>query len=127
MNTPWTRSCSVFLTAAVLLAVSLGCRKEEPAPKVTGEPTIPDAKNVAKIGAADEVAVKAVLAKADLVDGKEDHIVSKCGACSLGMDGSAEHALKAAGYKMHFCSEGCRDGFAKDASKAILAMNVPGD
>ncbi len=70
-------------------------------------------------------AVVAKLAKADAVDGKTDKVISKCAACALSMDGSAEHALTLHEYKMHFCSAGCKTKFEKEGDKAIMSMKMP--
>ncbi len=104
----WIRpagACALLIVASTSLA---GCKQEEP-----------------KDPAAVQAEVSAKLAKADLADGKEDKVVSKCGACDLGMDGSADHALTVSGYTLHFCSAGCRSHFEEDTSNAIVAMKVP--
>ena len=98
-----------FLAIAVLVATATGCRKDEaaqPAPQLSE-------------------GAKVILAKADLADGTADKVVSKCAGCSLRMDGSADHTLAAGEYSMHFCSDGCNEGFSKDIEKSILAMKVP--
>ncbi len=69
--------------------------------------------------------VAAKLAKADAVDGKTDKVVAKCAACSLGMDGSAEHELAVKDYKMHFCSADCKKSFEADPEKSVMAMKIP--
>ena len=69
--------------------------------------------------------VEAKLAKADLVDGTADKVVSKCAGCALAMDGKSENALKVSGYTIHFCSDGCKKGFEEDTTKSILAMTIP--
>ncbi len=69
--------------------------------------------------------VIAMLAKADLVDGTEDHVVHRCANCALGMDGDEKNALTVGKYQMHFCSADCLDGFAKDPSANILALVIP--
>ena len=118
---------------ALALAVGPGCSKEKEPAEDTGaklEVSLPgEVKEAAEAGAeaVDEAAVLAVLAKADLVDGSEDKVVSKCGTCALGMDGKAEHSLKTSGYTMYFCSEHCRDAFAENTDKSILAMKIPGE
>jgi len=67
----------------------------------------------------------AKLAKADLLDGKADKIVTRCASCALGMDGKAEHSLKALDYTMYFCTAGCAERFAKNMTESIEAMEVP--
>lgn len=109
-----TFSKIAILCAAALFVAAPGCKKDaddsKPAPK--------------KESGADAAKVTAILAKADLKDGTEDKVVHKCAACALRMDGSADNELAVHGYKMHFCSSGCKDGFAEDTDAAILAMNV---
>ena len=91
-------------------AFVVGCEKKQE-PKQTDPAT--------------SAAVVAILAKADAVDGKTDKVISKCAACALGMDGSAEHALTMHEYKMHFCSAGCKTKYEKEGDKAIMSMKMP--
>lgn len=119
MFTKWmirTASCVALSLAAVAF---VGCRKE----KETAEPD----PALAASTTADDPAIQAILAKADLVDGKADHIVSKCAGCQLGMDGHREHGIKTARYKLLFCSADCKDEFAKDTNASILALVIPED
>ena len=57
--------------------------------------------------------MKDILAKADQVNGTADKIVTKCARCNLAMDGTKEHALKVGEYTLLFCSEDCKQTFAK--------------
>jgi len=66
-----------------------------------------------------------MLAAADKVDGTEDKVVSKCGGCALGMDGSHDHALKVGDYEMHFCSEYCQKVFEKDTEGSVMGLTIP--
>lgn len=66
-----------------------------------------------------------MLAKADAVDGSEDHVVSKCGGCALGMDGSHDHSLKVGDYEMQFCSEYCKGTFEKDTEASVMGLTIP--
>ncbi|MFC2173981.1 hypothetical protein ACFLU6_15365 [Acidobacteriota bacterium] len=75
----------------------------------------------------DDAEVRAKLAKADLVDGTADKVVTKCGACALNMEGSHEHTASVSGYTLQFCSAHCKDSFTKDVNKSILALNLPGE
>ncbi|UCE60229.1 MAG: hypothetical protein JSU63_00480 [Phycisphaerales bacterium] len=88
---------------------------KEPAPKPEERETLVRAQIAAK------------LAAADLLDGKADKTVVRCASCALGMDGSAEHALKAHDYTLHFCRAGCAERFGKDIDASILAMEIPKD
>ena len=69
--------------------------------------------------------MKDVLAKADQVDGTADKIVSKCAACDLAMDGVTEDALKVGQYTLLFCSDDCKQAYAKDLEKSVLAIKLP--
>ena len=112
------RAASCVALSLVVVAFA-GCSKE------TAE-TSPAPAPLAAAPAADP-AVEAILAKADLVDGTADHIVSKCAGCNLGMDGDSAHGMKTNGYKLHFCSADCKDAFTKDTDASILALVVPED
>ncbi len=105
-----------------------GCRKDKaPAPSDTAETeTAKSDTATSETAKADEnPEVIAMLAKADLVDGTEDHVVHRCASCALGMDGDEKNALTVGKYQMHFCSANCLDGFAKDPSANILALAIP--
>lgn len=69
--------------------------------------------------------LEAVLVKADLVDGTEDKVVARCPGCDFGMEGSAEHAVHAGDYELHFCSEKCKDAFSEDLAGSLMAMAFP--
>lgn len=70
-------------------------------------------------------AAVAMLAKADLADGTEDHVVSKCLTCSLGMDGKSAHASTFGEYELHLCSAACQKSFASDPESAVLKVKLP--
>lgn len=110
------------LAMALILAATPGCRKEEQASK---EPAKEEVKAAKVVEADTKTAVEAKLAAADALDGNVDKVVSKCPSCALSMDGNSEHALQTSGYTLHFCSEGCKTRFDEDATKAILALNIP--
>ena len=65
------------------------------------------------------------LAKADGVDGTEDHVVSNCSGCKLKMAGSAAHAMQVGDYSLQFCSGECKAEFAKGGEAAIMALQIP--
>lgn len=69
--------------------------------------------------------LEAILARADLADGTEDHVVSKCPGCSLAMEGKAEHASEVGEYALHFCSDSCRDRFEANPTEVLLALELP--
>lgn len=110
------------LAMALALAATPGCRKEEQASK---EPAKEDIKVGKDVEADTKAAVEAKLAAADALDGNVDKVVSKCPSCGLIMDGTSEQALQTSGYTLHFCSEDCKTRFDEDATKAILALNIP--
>ena len=99
----------------LLLLCVVGCKAEV-------KPTAPAIPPAAAAAVAPEVLAQ--LAKADAKDGKVDKIVHKCAGCALGMDGKAEFALPVQDYTMHFCKQGCLDGFKTEPSKAILALKI---
>ncbi|MFQ5599649.1 MAG: hypothetical protein ACE5G2_03755 [Candidatus Krumholzibacteriia bacterium] len=104
-----------WILAVIAILAMLGCSREEPAESeetVTGEATI----------SAD---VASILARADQLDGTADKVLSKCAGCGFAMDGSPEHAVKVGEYEMHLCSEKCKASFAEDASKSVLALEIP--
>lgn len=63
-----------------------------------------------------------VLAAADLADGQADRVVHRCAVCSLGMDGSAEHASVYAGYTFHLCSTHCKETFDHDPAAVLRRL-----
>jgi hypothetical protein len=69
--------------------------------------------------------MQAVLVRADLADGTEDHIVAKCPGCGLAMEGSADHASNVGEYALHFCSDGCQERFEEDVAESLLALAEP--
>ncbi len=71
-----------------------------------------------------DAAATAILARADAQDGQTDKIVANCAGCKLHMPGSAEHAVQAGDYEMHFCSTGCKEGFSKDLVASIQGLEV---
>jgi YHS domain-containing protein len=69
--------------------------------------------------------VVAILARADALDGAEDKVVTRCGACNLAMDGNDANTITIEGYTMYFCTPKCKEKFEKETVKAILAMEFP--
>ena len=65
----------------------------------------------------------AVLAKADLADGTEDKVVSKCARCALGMAGDPQRASTHEGYELHFCSDSCKTGFEEDPDATLSRLD----
>ena len=130
--------CLVLVGVLVVLG---GCKKEgatepatEPAPaeiEAPAEAAAPavaaPAEKPAETASADDPMAegKAKLAKADLLDGKEDKIVTRCAGCALKTDGKPEHSLEVLGYTMHFCSDKCLKSFSADTTKAMLALEIP--
>ena len=89
-----------------------------------GEPAAAKAPDASKqAGITDQM--KDILAKADLVDGTADKVITKCAACELAMDGDKEHSLKVGEYTLLFCSEECKERFAKDVEKSVLGIKLP--
>ena len=135
MKTRLTYGVIGYLSVAVILTATPGCRKEKPVQKESPkeEVEVREDKESAKkevevredIDAVTKAAVEAKLTEADKFDGTIDKVVSKCPSCALEKDGKSEQALEVAGYKLHFCSEACKKGFEKDTTKAILALKIP--
>ncbi len=98
-----------------------GCeKKEEPKPADALQKAAADAANQAT-----DIAVIALLEKADAFDGKVDKTVSKCAKCNLGMEGKPDQVIVYSGYTIQFCSPGCKKEFEGDVKKAVMAMNIP--
>lgn len=114
------RSLAVVVFAA-MAAVMLGCGEK------ADQETAAAHGNAAKEMASTQVsaAVTTVLAKADAVDGTEDHVVSKCPGCKLNMAGKEENSMQVGDYSLHFCSTTCKDSFAAKGEEAILALKIP--
>ena len=135
MKTRLTHGVIGYLSVAVILTATPGCRKEKPVQKESPkeEVEVREDKESAKqdvevredVDAVTKAAVEAKLTEADKFDGTTDKVVSKCPSCALEKDGKSEQALEVAGYKLHFCSEDCKTGFEKDTTKAILALKIP--
>jgi len=111
------------LALAALLVAVAGCSEKKAAETDVGSPA--DAAKPAKSDAEIPSEVQAKLAKADLLDGEADKIVTRCASCALKMDGSSDHALKVLDYTLYFCTERCAKSFAEDTTKAVLAMKIP--
>ena len=122
MKTRLTHGVIGYLSVAVILTATPGCRKEKPAQKESPKEEVEVRED---IDAVTKAAVEAKLTEADKFDGTIDKVVSKCPSCALEKDGKSEQALEVAGYKLHFCSEDCKTGFEKDTTKAILALKIP--
>jgi YHS domain-containing protein len=142
--THW-RACGPVV-AIVLMCVA-GCGKEEPAkpeaavkPETTakteteakaeaeqrGEGLTEVVKETVAAGTAElTAALTAKLAEADKLDGKADKIIEKCPGCGLKMDGKSEYSVEVSGYTIHFCSETCKEQFAKDLTKSIEDLEIP--
>ena len=109
-----------LMTLLLIVAVAggvLGCGEKV-------EQTADDAKSSAEVVQV-SAALAAHLAKADGVDGAEDHVVSKCPGCKLKMDGSADHAMQVGDYSLQFCTGECKDHFAEGGEEAIMALQIP--
>jgi len=127
----------VAIVPALMFVMVAACNKKdasapkEPAktadavkPAEATEAAKPAATEGEATGATATVAMQAILAKADAMDGATDHVVSKCGMCALRMDGSDAHASKVGDYELHFCSSDCKESFDEDAEKAVMAFAV---
>jgi YHS domain-containing protein len=97
---------NVLIVAVALVVVLLGCGKSEVAPPAAAATPVP-------------VNEEARLAAADLADGAEDHVVSKCAVCNLSMDGKPEFSSTYSGYSFHLCSAHCKETFDHDPAKVL--------
>jgi hypothetical protein len=114
------RTSCMLVGALVLLWTGCGYESEAPS-----EPTpSADSEMETETTAESDAMLAAVLARADLADGKEDKVVSKCLGCGLAMDGSADHLLEVEGYTLHLCSDTCQDKVSEDVPAAVQALNL---
>lgn len=65
------------------------------------------------------------LVEADKLDGTADHVVERCFACALGMDGKPEWVVQTSGYQCRCCSETCRAHVERDIESIIAATKIP--
>ncbi len=112
----------VWVTVLIFVAGGIACTQQEAGPSVGADKTD---ETIAQTNPVSKVELRFVLAKADQVDGTEDHVVSKCPGCALAMDGKEDHALEVEDYELHFCSDRCRDGFTENTAEAVMALTVP--
>jgi len=96
---------------ALIAAMILGAcgRGARPAPSAAGSTEAEAAK----------------LEAADAADGMTDHVVAKCAVCGLAMDGTSDHASSYAGYRLHFCTEECKETFDHDPHAVLGRLPVP--
>ena len=107
-----------FLVVPAMIALGFlfaGCGDSGPGPE---NPTATAVMSPEEL----EAAVATLLARADLADEIEDHVVEKCLTCGLAMDGSPDQFVQAHGYEIHFCSPGCKERADEDIDQAILAL-----
>lgn len=69
--------------------------------------------------------LRAVLERADAVDGEVDGVVSKCPGCDLAMAGKSKYSMQVGEHEVHFCSERCRHEFEDDPAASFLALELP--
>ena len=112
-----TLAPALLAAAALMLLCACGGGAEKAAPA----PAPSDRSSGAL--SSDELKVK--LAAGDKVDGTEDHVISLCSGCRLGMSGKAEHAISAEGYELHMCSAACKAHFEEDFNASMAALEIP--
>ena len=120
------------MALAAVSILMVGCGSQEPQETgITEESPAAGTEAVVEeaviLDAETEAALATLLAKVDMIDGAEDHVVSKCPGCGLQMDGSADHVIELVGYNMHFCSTDCKGKFEENAAEMVLAMEIPTD
>lgn len=119
-----TRGTSIVCVGFALACgcVLASCRKSE---RPSDTPAKTSDQKSAAVDLASDAEIVAKLAKADALDGTSDRMIMRCAGCRLRMDGSAEHQLKVAGFKMRFCSEACKTGFAENTAEKIRNLEIP--
>lgn len=96
-----------------LLAIVVGCGQGEPG------------KDVPAPSPGGQESTAALLVAADRADGNEDHVVTRCAVCGLGMDGSPDITSSWEGYTFHHCSPHCREQFTRDPGKVLARLELP--
>lgn len=121
----WSVVFSCIAAVALLCAVGCGDKSSYDKPDAAAvEPTeAVESAEPAHLEVGEEAVM--LLARADVVDGHEDHVVSNCVGCALAMEGKAEQVVHVGDYEMHFCSDHCREAFEKDAEGALMAVEWP--
>lgn len=135
MLTRFAYLATCCLASLILLASAGGCSKEKdeasksatPKADVVKKQEAPKSTTPKADAESQAKEVEAMLAKADLVDGKADKIVTKCATCAFKMDGSSDHTLTSSGYTLYFCTEECAKKFSENMTESILAMKIPED
>lgn len=116
---------TVQLAAIALVAVAfVGCSGSDSEPYEAAEEIEMEAA-APVMEPVSETLVASKLAGADLADGTEDMVVSRCPGCALAMEGSADYPVSVEGYELHFCSESCRHGFEDDLMANIARLEIP--
>ena len=98
------KSLVLILSSILFLGTSIGCKEKLAGPVVIAAHT------------------KACLAKSDLADGKSDKVITKCPACALSMDGSADYKAVIDGYEVHSCTSDCNEALQEDPNKMFKDM-----
>ncbi len=120
--------CRTTAAVAVMCVLAIGmtgCEKKEGGGK-GADSAKPIVVKLDGTSIENKAKITTLLAKADMVDGEGDKVVSKCAGCALGMDGKASYAIECEGYTLNFCAYGCRTMFNKDFEKSALAIKLPG-
>lgn len=107
-----------FVSMTALCLCVLGCQQghhghQHEAKKVDEGPIAVSADATAKMAAA------------DAYDGQTDHVVAKCPACSLQMDGKPDFGIQLGDYKLQFCSNDCRKSYSRDPEDKLSLLKVP--
>ena len=108
------------LITSIALFCTVGCTAEKQETKLASPVSTPAVSQAAFSDAA-----LSLLAEADALDGKTDHVIGKCYVCGLGMDGSEKYTVKAQGYTAHLCSAGCQHEFEASTEKIVLETKIP--
>ena len=115
------------MALAAVSILMVGCAGQEAQETGITEESPAVVEEAVTLDAEAEAALATLLAKVDMIDGAEDHVISKCPGCALQMDGSADHVIELVGYNMHFCSTDCKGKFEENTAEMVLAMEIPTD
>jgi YHS domain-containing protein len=127
MHTRWKSWLGGCVALAAVSILMVGCAGQDAADAGAAAESPAAATEEAVLDAETEAALATLLAKVDMIDGAEDHVISKCPGCGLQMDGSADHAIEIVGYNLHFCSADCKGKFEENTAEMVLAMEIPMD
>ena len=99
----------------------IGCSSDKTKANMQGDPATATTND--SVRSSNEFLTR--LEAADLLDGKQDHVIGKCYVCELGMNGSEKFSVNVQGFTAHLCSKSCKQEFETSTEKIVLNTNVP--